>query len=562
MVKSIFKIIPRSFGKRAIWVAITIFVRALLNFVGIAMLVPILVLMLDRSAVHDNRFFAMLSDRLALDSYQELVFLVCGIVMLIIIIKNLLIMALYRYERNFIFSFYKHLSKQLYLGYYNRGYEYINHNNSAHLTRNVNVVSLMFATGVLKPLAAMAGELLLLLLIFIAITIYSPAAALLTGAIFTPVVLLFYWCVRRRLNDIGIRENEIQRRKNRIVNETFRGYADIEIGGAMPQMYKRFEEAMDEIVDLRQRHATMSMLPQAFIEIGLVAGIAMVVLLSMGNAEGMGVMFGVFAVAVIRLIPAIRNIMSLWSSLKYNSYTIDHLIDANIEEPQCLTVDNKQPIEFSNSIELKDLCFQFDDAEKPTLSNLNLTIKRGERIGIRGASGVGKTTLFNLILGLYRPTRGSISIDGKILNDSIRRSWQNTIGYVPQNVFITDSTIAENITFGSSEIDTHRLHQALELADLKQFVDTLPSGVNTHIGEQGCRLSGGQRQRIGIARALYKGCDVLLFDEATSSLDRDTETNINTAIQKLSDHNQTLTIIVIAHRESSLEYCDRIITLE
>lgn len=562
MIRSIYRIIPQNYRKRAVWVAITIFVRALLNFIGVAMLVPVLILMLDASKVKDNNYVTQISDLLGIDSYQGLVFAVCGIVLAIIVIKNILIMLLYRYERNFIFSFYKHLSKQLYVGYYNRGYEFINHNNSAHLTRNVNVVSLMFATGVLKPLAAMAGEILLLTLILIAIAIYSPSAALLTGIIFMPIVLLFYWRVRRRLNDVGVRENEIQRRKNRVVNETFRGYADIEIGGAMPHMFKRFEEAMDEIVDLRQQHATMSMLPQAFIEIGLVLGMAMIVLLSMGDGSGMGIMFGIFAVAVIRLIPAVRNIMSLWSSLKYNSYTIEQLTDANISELVAEVLSDTRKLEINESLELKNICFRYEDADKPVIEDLSLKIMRGERIGIRGASGVGKTTLFNIILGLYRPSSGDILIDGKRLTDQNRRSWQNAIGYVSQSVFITDSTIAENIAFGSGAIDHERVDKAIKLADLKDFVDALPNGIHTHIGEQGCRLSGGQRQRIGIARALYKGCNLLLFDEATSSLDRATEDNINSAIRKLSNSNHALTIIVIAHRESSLEYCDRIITLE
>ena len=148
------------------------------------------------------------------------------------------------------------------------------------------------------------------------------------------------------------------------------------------------------------------------------------------------------------------------------------------------------------------------------------------------------------------------------LDDNNRREWQNAIGYVSQHVFIADMTLAENIALGSDNIDMERLNRAIDLADIREYIDSLPAGVESRIGEQGCRLSGGQRQRIGIARALYKGCDILLFDEATSSLDNHTEENINNAIRRLSSSNRELTIVVIAHRESSLEYCDRIITME
>ena len=167
-------------------------------------------------------------------------------------------------------------------------------------------------------------------------------------------------------------------------------------------------------------------------------------------------------------------------------------------------------------------------------------------------------------MGLYRPTAGAIYIDGVELNESNIRKWQNSIGYVSQSVFITDGSLVENIAFGceSDNIDYNRVNEVIELANLKEFVNTLPQGIHTHIGEQGSKISGGQRQRIGIARALYKNADILLFDEATSSLDNTTEESINNAISDLANSNRSLTIVVIAHRESSLEYCDRIITLQ
>lgn len=562
-MKRLWSIIPQRYRHRTIWVAVTIFLRALLNFVGIATLIPILVLILDRNATSTNPYIAKLYTLLNPSSYAQFVVAVCAAIVGIIVLKNIATLLLYRTERNYIYGLYKHLSESLYLTYHNHGYSFVKSQNSAVLTRNVNVVSLMFVAGVLKPLATIISEALLFVLIMGAIAWYTPTVALLATAIFLPIVAIFYLVMRRRLNDIGELENAAQRLKSRIVAESFRGYADIEIGGAFPQMFSRFDSAINDIVKLRKRNATIGQLPQLFTEVGLAIGLATLVILSLGySSEHMALVFGIFAVAAIRLIPSIRGIMSSWSTIRYNLYTIDTMSDAKADNIT-LPTHEVERINFRSTIELRNISYTFSDAAEPTIENLSLTIKQGERIGIQGSSGIGKTTLFNLMLGLYSPTAGAIYVDGVKLDNSNLRKWQNSIGYVSQSVFITEGTIAENIAFGeeADNIDYSRISKVIEQSDLKEFIASLDKGANTRIGEQGSRLSGGQRQRIGIARALYKGCDILLFDEATSSLDNTSEQNINRAIERLSAENNALTIVVIAHRNSSLEYCDRIITL-
>lgn len=562
MKRLFMSIIPKSYRRRAIGVAATIFLRALLNFAGIALFVPVLVVILDSESISKEGYFRAIYDGLGFESYTSFAISITLGVVAVIILKNIVSLLLYRSERNFTYGLYKHLSERLYIGYHNRGLGFIKHSNSALLTRNVNVVSLMFVVGVIKPIATIVGEVMLFALLFVAMMCYSPIAALLAVAVIIPVILLFYFVVRRKLNDIGIRENEAQRTKSRIVAESFRGYADIEIGGAFPEMYDRFEKAMNEVVALRKQNATIGMLPQMFTETGMALGMAALVILSVvvGSSD-IGLLFGIFAVAVMRLIPSIRNIMTSWSALRYNRYTIDIVAEANGEDSDIDRSGDR--FHFGHKIELRNLSFRFDDAENMTIDDLSLEISKGERVGIKGASGVGKTTLFNLMLGLYPPTSGKILVDGEPLDGDNIRKWQNSIGYVSQNVFIADMSLAENIALGTAldKIDYQRISEAVAMADLKEFVASLPDGIHSRIGEQGSRLSGGQRQRIGIARALYKNSDILFFDEATSSLDNLTEENINSAIRRLSADNRALTIVVIAHRDSSLEYCDRIIDL-
>ena len=556
-------IIPHSFRRRILGVVVTIFLRAILNFVGVATLIPILILIVDSSNIASTGYLSWLYNALGVDSYPRFAIIVCLCVVGIILIKNIAVIYLYRFERDYIYSLYKHLSERLYESYYRKGLGYIKHSNTAVLTRNVNVVSLIFATNILKPIATIIGEGLLLVLMFVALTIYSPIIALIAVGLFLPIVAIFYFIMRKRLNAIGDRENAAQRAKGRIVAETFRGYADIEINNAFPLTMSNFSKAMDETVKLRKEYATISMLPQMFTEVGLAIGLTVIIIVSLYSTSGnLVLLLGIFAIAGVRLLPSLRTIMASWSSIRYNRYTIDTLRDA--EEVSKNRVTTTDRFHFEHSIELRNLGFSFEDSETPLFDNFSLTINKGERIGIRGASGVGKTTLFNVILGLYRPTSGAIYVDGEELKESNIRKWQNSIGYVSQSVFIADSTLLENIALGcdSSTIDLERIRSVIELADLTEFVASLPDGIHSRIGEQGSKISGGQRQRIGIARALYKNSEILFFDEATSSLDNKTEENINNAIHNLSLKNSSLTIIIIAHRESSLEYCDRIITLE
>ena len=558
-------IIPQSFRHRTLGVVMTIFLRAILNFVGIATLIPILILIVDSDNIATTGYLSWLYNALHINSYQTFCIVICAGVVLTLVLKNIAVVYLYRFERDYIYSLYKHLSERLYESYYHRGLGFIKHQNTAILTRNVNVVSLLFATNILKPIATIVSEGLLLVLMFVALVIYSPIIALIAIGLFLPIVALFYFSMRKRLNTIGDRENAAQRTKGRIVAETFRGYADIEINNAFPLTLSNFSKAIDEAVKLRKEYATIGMLPQMFTEVGMAIGLSTIIIVGLYiSGDSLVMLLGIFAIAGVRLLPSLRTIMASWSSIRYNRYTIDTLCEAKIDEDISNTSNSAERFNFQHNIVLRDISFCFEDSSTPLIKDLSLTINKGERIGIRGASGVGKTTLFNIILGLYRPTSGGIYIDNEELNNNNIRKWQNSIGYVSQSVFIADSTLIENIALGcnNEHIDLERIHKVIELADLTEFVSSLPDGIHSRIGEQGSKISGGQRQRIGIARALYKNSDILFFDEATSSLDNKTEENINNAIQRLSHQNSSLTIVIIAHRESSLEYCDRIITLE
>ena len=565
MKNSVLKIIPNSFRTKGCVVAVTILLRSLLNFMGLAALLPVLYLILDSENIHSNAYLSALYNHFNFSSNTNFVIAVATAVVVFIAIKCLINLLLYRFERDYIYSLYRYLSRNLYISYFNRGLSFIKSSNSAVLSRNVNVVCYTFVAGVLRPLATIFSESMLFALIFISIALYNPTAAALVVAIFIPSVALYATLIKQRVNHYGSIENEAQRRKFRDTVETYRGYADIEINNAFTGMLSAFDTNTDTMVDVGAKNATISTLPQIFTEIALAAGMALLVSLSVGLESGeMKILFGIFAVAALRLMPSIRAVMGAWTSLRYNRYAIDIIRDADILNPVSAEDNSAERLDFTDKIVVNNLSFRFEDSQSNVLSDINFEIKKGEKIGINGRSGAGKTTLFNLLLGLYTPTAGTISIDGCTLSAENRRKWQNAIGYVSQSVFLTDSTLLANIALGctESEIDMERINSAIEAASLSEFIASLPNGINTRIGECGALLSGGQRQRIGIARALYKRAEVLFFDEATSSLDNQTEQSINEAIVSLAQANSSLTIVVIAHRDSSLGYCDRIITLK
>ena len=564
MILGFLEIIPKNFRAKGAWVSLTIFVRALLNFVGLAALLPMLYLILDSESIHSNATLHAIYERVGFGSDSQFVIAVAVAVVLFIVVKNLINLLLYRVERDYIYALYRKLSRSLFISYFGQGLQFVKGENSAVLSRNVNVVCYTFITGILRPLATLASEAMLLLMIFVSIAIYSPLGAVLAVAVFVPVALLYFTIMRYRLDHYGNVENEAQRRKYRDVIESFRGYADIEINNAFDHRLSLFDRELDTIVKVGRKSATISVLPQNLTETGLAVGMAVLLVLgTLLEGSDMKMLFGVFAVAGLRLLPSARNIMGAWSSVRYNRYTIDILNKANDVKAE-QRESSTERVDFNDKIELRNLSFRFENGTQDTIHNLSLTIAKGEKVGINGESGAGKTTLLNILLGLYMPTEGHVYIDGKELNGELLRKWQNSIGYVSQSTFLTDSTILSNIAFGCDEkdIDMTQVEQCIEAASLSEFVASLPKGVHTRIGECGALLSGGQRQRIGIARALYKRADILFFDEATSSLDSATEQSINSAIEQLSSSNSELTIVVVAHRDSSLGYCDRIITLE
>lgn len=538
MLQRIYRILLPEERRKGWKVVCTVFLSALLDFVGLAVLLPVLYYLLEGG---ENRQAALWFSLLAL---------------VVVASKSLLITIFARYQNRYLLSFYKRLSFSLFSSYYKRGLLFIREQGSSRLGYEVNAMCLAFSQRLVAPLLRMAGDGMLVVLVTVALLVYDGLTVLVLYLSFLPFMAIYFLLVRKRVRMYGEAELDARRKQSRVVQDTFRGYTELEVNGAFRTLQESFLEGMDHISDNRVKQETIQRLPLFLSELSVVVGLTVLVALGTGDVK---VLVGIFAVASFRLLPALRGLLAAWTQIQNASCSLD-VIEEGLKGYEVGSYPVVRELSFDKEICIESLDYAYPEGEK-VFSHFSCTISKGEYVGFQGYSGAGKSTLFNLLLGLLKPDAGNIWIDDEILTSEVRSSWLRKIGYVPQEVFIFHGSLAENIALGSKEIDKEYVHQLLRLVCLDQWSETLPEGIDTPLGEAGNRLSGGQKQRIGIARALYKKAEVLLLDEATSALDNTTEQEINETLINLKRDYPGLTVLSIAHRDSSLVFCDRVVVI-
>ena len=539
-LKRIYLLLLPEERKKGSKVAITVFLTALLDFVGLASLLPILYHLMEG------------------DNNQQAAICFCVLSFGVILLKCVLNVGFSRYQNHYLLSLYKRLSLSLFSSYYHRGLLFIREQGSNRLVFEVNSMCFAFSQNILGSLLRMIGDGLLILLVTTALLVYDWQTVLLIYASFLPMMGVYIWGVRKRVQKYGEQEQQAKRNQTKVVQDTFRGYMELEVNGAFPEQKTMFLEGMDKIMDSRIKLNTIMRLPLFLSELSIIIGLTLLVTLSTGDAK---LLVGIFAVASFRLLPALRSLLAGWTQIQNALCCLDVIEEGIKDSNRNDTHSHPEQWDFVREIKVCNLSYAYPNGDN-VLKNLNLCIAKGEHVGFCGCSGVGKSTLFNLLLGLIKPTEGEIWIDCRILTSETQPAWLRKVGYVPQEVFVFQGTLAENIALGCKDIDRNRILRILEEVSLGKWLQTLPDGIDTMLTESGGQLSGGQKQRIGIARALYKDIDVLLLDEATSALDGQTEKEVNETLYKLKRAYNNLTILSIAHRESSLAYCDRIIKIE
>ncbi|MBQ8649643.1 MAG: ABC transporter ATP-binding protein [Flavobacteriales bacterium] len=538
ILKRIYILLQADERRKSIKVAATVLLTSLIDFVGLAALLPVLYFLLEETGK------------------RETALIFGGIAITVILIKCLFTTLLTRYQNKCLMSFYKRISFSLFSSHYDKGLLFIRKHGASKLGYEITDMCYAFSHNLLFPLCRMSADVILIILVTVALVVWNGVTVVLLYMAFIPFMILYVYGVKKRVRECGRDDMRVKKEQMRLVSDAMRGYVKLEVNGVFPSLQRTFLEGIDRISDNRVKLDTLLRLPLFLSELSVVVGLVVLVVVGDGDVA---MQVGVFAVAALRLLPALRNILASWTQIQNTLCYVD-VIEAGLSDDDNGVKEQEQTITFEKEIRVEGISYTYPDGHR-VFENMDFSILKGEYVGVCGRSGGGKSTLFNILSTLLKPSEGYVKIDGVPLSDANRASWIKQIAYVPQEVFIFAGTLAENIALGSSDIDRDKINEIICRVGLDTWVKTLEYGINTPLNEMGCELSGGQKQRIGIARALYKEARVLLMDESTSALDDDSEREINRTLYSIKEKDKNLTILSIAHRRSSLEYCDRIITI-
>jgi ATP-binding cassette, subfamily B, bacterial PglK len=452
------------------------------------------------------------------------------------------------------------LSSRLVEGYLRWPYAMHLHRNSAQLIRNGHQAVKQLVRDVFLPMIRVSAEFVVVVGMLVLLAAVAPGATALAALVLggAAAVLLIY--VQPRLKRLGTVAHRDSRETLHIFKQSLEGLRDIKLLGRERYFAGRYRDSRLRYARARYLHSTITELPHTVMElalIGFIMGYFVVALVSGATGQETLSVLGLFAYAGFRLQPSLQQILIGLNNLKYSSAPLDDLhADLVAVERHAPTDVASEPLPFAGSIVLDSVSYRYEGADRRALCDVSLRIRCGEVLGICGPTGGGKTTLVDVITGLLCPTSGQVTVDGRDVEANLR-AWQRNLGVVPQQVFLVDDTLRRNVALGvpDDRIDEDAVREAVELAQLSSFVDALPLGLDTGVGERGVRLSGGQRQRISIARALYRRPAVLVFDEGTSALDNETESVLMAALEALRGER---TIIHVAHRLTTVRRSDRI----
>ncbi|MBT8403999.1 MAG: ABC transporter ATP-binding protein/permease [Gemmatimonadetes bacterium] len=547
-------------------VLVLLLVQAVLETAGVASVMPFLAVLGNPGLVESNFALAWAYDFGAFENTDDFLFALgiaaFGLIVFTAFFRICTTYAIARWTQMRRFS----LGSRLLDVYLRQPYEFFLNRNSADLSKSILSESDLVVGSVLRPAMDTLAYALVALAIVVLLLLTDPTLALIITALLAVGYGLIYASVRGLLGRRGEDRLNANRERFTAATEALGGIKDLKVLGREQAYLWRFNDPAYRLAEHNTLWLALQSAPRYLVEAIGFGGVLALALFLMGTGADLGTILpvlGLYTFAGYRLLPAAQNIYSGVSSLRFGLPSVDELYsdmkDRGATARPVAPAD--RALGLDRELRFDNVAFRYPGTDEDTLHDMDVAVPARSSLAFVGQTGAGKTTAVDLLLGLLRPTQGQILVDGKPLTDDNLRAWQSSLGYVPQSIYLADAAVRENIAFGvpRGRIDDEAVERAARVANIHDFIMTLPEGYDTEVGERGVRMSGGQRQRVGIARALYHDPPVLVLDEATSALDTATERAIMESVEKLSGHK---TIIMIAHRMSTVEGCDRIVLLE
>lgn len=566
-LKSFLFLLKNHERKQALFLLGMILLMAFLDMIGVASILPFMAVLSNPDVIETNNFLNSLfqaSNVFGINNYNEFLFFL-GILVFILLVVSLSVRALTTYiQLRFVQMLEYSVTKRLIEGYLHQPYSWFLNRHSADIGKNVLSEVSVVIRGI-KYIFEIIAKSLVTIAIISLLFLVNPKLTFVVGILLGGIYIIIFYFIKNYLRKIGKKRLENNELRFKAIIDGFGAAKEVKFGGLENNYVERYAKPTYIFARTQASSGIISQIPRFILEAVAFGGVLLIILymmLASGSFNTALPILSLYVFAGYRMLPSLQQIYLAFSQITFISPSLDKLIeDIKSLKPISKNQDESELL-FNKSISLKNIHYNYPNSSQSVLKNINITIPKKSTVGIIGTTGSGKTTTVDIILGLLEAQKGTLEVDEKIITTQNSRAWQRILGYVPQQIYLSDDTISANVAFGvkDEDISQEAVEKACKIAELHNFVvDELSDKYQTKIGERGVRLSGGQIQRIGIARALYHKPQVLVFDEATSALDNLTEQAVVDAINNLGEK---VTIILIAHRLNTVKNCDRIFKIE
>lgn len=566
-IRHLWSLLTSSQQRQVLTLQWLILLMAIIQVIGVASILPFMAVVSDAGTISDNRWLSRLYQASGVNSIDAFLFLSGLSVLALLTLSSLISMVATWHIIHTGQRLGADMSIRLYRHYLAQPWLFHTQHHSATLTNHLAGECHRVMSLIINPLLQLNARLVTSGLLLATVFLVNPAAASIGALIFLLVYVLMYLTVRKRLTRMGDSTVAAGKQRYRLMTEGFGSIKELMLLGRQPHFIDDYQRSARRLAREQGNMNAFAQLPRYLVELTAFGTVIMLVLYLLkannGDANELLPLLSLYALAGFKLLPAFQQIYASLAQVRGNLPALHAIQDDLEHSQQTIETNLTTPLALhpKERIALDQVSFTYPGKSQLALNDVSLTIPVNQSVAFVGPSGAGKTTCVDMLLGLLPPDSGSLRVDQEKITDDTRRAWQNSIGYVPQSIFLIDASIRDNIALGlpESDIDENRLKTAIRLAHIHEFVDHLPQGIHTVVGEQGVQLSGGQRQRIGIARALYHDPAVLVLDEATSALDSISEGHIMAAIDEIGKQK---TVIIITHRLSTVKHCNMIFVMD